>query len=227
MPAFYAPRIYTQATALTATALSDNAEWTTAWGTWQEETSTATIHLVWSSWTETANTAATTLTNLKLWPTWVAAWKDAVAPAIITNRAQAVTARVDTRTLEQVAADEARHAARLEAELAARARRHVEQEAASERARALLLTMLDAHQREQLQRDRFFEVVSLHSRRRYRIREGTHGNVRLLDAQGREVTRYCGQPTNVPTEDAMLAQKLQIEHDEAGFLAVANASRIA
>jgi hypothetical protein len=91
------------------------------------------------------------------------------------------------------------------------------------RARALLVSMLDVKQRKQYERERFFEVVARGSRRRYRIREGTHGNVRLLDDSGKEVTSYCAQPLGVPVGDSMLAQALMLEHDEDAFLRVANA----
>lgn len=97
---------------------------------------------------------------------------------------------------------------------------------ARDKARQLLVAMLNLKQREQLARDRFFDVVAHGSKRRYRVHEGTHGNVRLLDDTDREVVRYCAQPNGVPTEDAMLAQKLQLEHDEDAFLRIANATRL-
>lgn len=92
------------------------------------------------------------------------------------------------------------------------------------RARALLDSMLTPDQQAQLQRDHFFVVEAPRTRNRYRIRYGTHGNVRLLDKHNREIRKYCAQPLDVPTEDSMLAQKLMIETDEDAFLRVANAS---
>lgn len=117
--------------------------------------------------------------------------------------------------------DELRVRAQLEAQ-----RRLQVINAASTRALALLQSFLDDEQKKSLQQHRYFDVISRHSRRRYRIHYGTHGNVRLLNEAGREVTRYCAQPEGVPTEDAMLAQLLMIRNEEAEFLNVANATRI-
>lgn len=180
----------------------------------------------WTTWTTVSATSA--ITTNTVWVTWAGAvatddpsWGYWVTEAPIT-----ATAYWDRRTPEQRAADEARYAAERE-RVAARAAQAAEARAAArDRARALLLSMLDVKQRETLERDQFFEVIARDSRRRYRIRQGTHGNVRLLDDTGREVTRYCAQPTGVPDEDAMLAQKLMIEHEEQSFLRVANATRL-
>lgn len=186
-------------------------------------TAASTINTIWVTWTATCDTTA--ITNLTIGNTTIGTgasadliWGTWTTTGVVTigNTVQ----YQDTRTAEQRAEEDARHQRMLDESLA-------KQKAASERARALLLSMLEVHQREQLQRDQYFEVIARHSKRRYRIRQGTHGNVRLLNEQGREVTRYCGQPDGVPTEDAMLAQKLQIEHDENAFLKAANATRVA
>lgn len=92
---------------------------------------------------------------------------------------------------------------------------------AASRARALLESLLTASQLATLRADGYFDVIAP-SGNRYRIYEGSHGNVALLDNRNHETRRYCGQPEGVPTADMMLAQKLQLEADEQGFLAVAN-----
>lgn len=185
-------------------------------------TAATTINTIWLTWTATCDTTA--ITDLTVGGTIsTAASADLVWGTWTTTGVVTIGNTVpyqDTRTAEQRAEEDARHQRMLDESLA-------KQKAASERARALLLSMLEVHQREQLQRDQYFEVIARHSKRRYRIRQGTHGNVRLLNEQGKEVTRYCGQPNGVPTEDAMLAQKLQIEHDEDAFLKAANATRVA
>lgn len=194
-------------------------------------TSTATV--TWTNWCQTITTATTASTANPIWLKWSinangtdtadTAWVTWVTSGTTTiTSGHAYQPYVDTRTPEQKAADDARIAAeraeiQRKAELAAAERR-----AAIERARALLLSMLTVQEREQYQREQFFDVIAKHSKRRYRIRQGSHGNVRLLDAAGREVASYCGQPNGVPTEDSMLAQKLQIEHDEDEFLRHAN-----
>jgi hypothetical protein len=200
-------------------------------------TSAVSINAVWYTWCDgTASTSLAnfinggTATNLTtggstantIWVTWTTSGTTANSVIDVIHAPY-----VDPRTAEQRLADEVRYTEQLRDEQQRLAERETAQKAASVRARALLLSMLEVHQREQLQRDQYFEVIARHSKRRYRIRQGTHGNVRLLDAEGREVTRYCGQPNGVPTEDCMLAQKLQLEHDEEAFLRAANASRVA
>ena len=186
-------------------------------------TAATTNNLVWYEWT--AGTAATNVT--RIWVSWTTSGTTAGTTILDGSPYLVVAPYVEQRTAQQRADDEARYAARLQEEQQRIAEQEARRKAASVKARALLLSMLEVHQREQLQRDKYFDVIAKHSQRRYRIRQGTHGNVRLLDAQGREVTRFCGQPPGVPTEDAMLAQKLQIEHDEEAFLRAANASQVA
>jgi hypothetical protein len=194
------------------------ADWSCAndtaatWTTWTTATATSST-IVWNYWVTTSD--ITTSSSASTWGQW-----------IVDGQCFQATSTRDERTAEQRQADDARFAAERQ-EIQRRAdEEHARRLAATEKARALLLSMLDTKQKETLHKQRFFEVVAKHSRRRYRIHHGTHGNVRLLDDNGREVTRYCGQPTGVPTEDSMLAQKLQIEHDEAEFVRLSNATRL-
>lgn len=97
--------------------------------------------------------------------------------------------------------------------------------AADARADVLLNTILNAEQRTQFARNRFFEVVtgSTGATRRYRIKHGWAGNIFLLDDKGREVEIFCLHPhTPVPVADNLIAQKLLLETDEASFLRIAN-----
>lgn len=130
---------------------------------------------------------------------------------------------VSAKTKRQAAAEQARFD-RQQAE----ARRLMEEQRAKifeaqKRARALLMTSLSPAQRESLEKFRFFDIEI--SGKTYRIHQGTHGNVRQVE-NGREIITFCAQPEGVPTEDAMLAQKLMLETDEAAFLRVANARRL-
>ncbi len=90
---------------------------------------------------------------------------------------------------------------------------------------------LTAEQRKTYEERRYFDVDI--NGKTYRILHGTHGNVRLLEPSivttpdGQTPTlvervSYCAQPDGVPTEDAMLAQKLMLETDERKFLEIAN-----
>lgn len=195
------------------------------WYRWCDTSSTAASNadLAWTTWSGTTSNCAGDCTGgtANVWVQWTSG--DSTGDVITCN---GTGPYIDARTEEERAADEARWAAeRLETERRANEAAAV-RAAARDKARTLLVAMLNEQQRAQLQRERFFEVIAKHSKRRYRIHEGTHGNVRLLSEDGREVTRYCGQPNGVPTEDAMLAQKLQIEHDEDTFLQKANATRL-
>jgi len=95
--------------------------------------------------------------------------------------------------------------------------------AARRRARQLLLSCLTVEQRACYLAHGYFDVRSCG--RTYRIFQGAHGNVALLDAQGRRVETYCAQPAGVPEEDSMLAQKLSLELAPAEFFRIANVNR--
>lgn len=186
------------------------------WVTWTNSTTTTATSLstVWYTWQESSSTATATQT----WTMWTTS-----GTTVYTSANGAIP---DTRTPEQRAAAEARWQRERE-EVAARAEaQRLERVAATERAKRLLESMLSVREREQYQREQFFDVIGQHSKRRYRVRQGTHGNVRLLDESGREVSSFCAQPNGVPAEDAMLAQKLMLETDERAFLHVANERRL-
>lgn len=100
-----------------------------------------------------------------------------------------------------------------------------EEETANARrtAKQLLLRFLTPEQRNKLEQHGYFDVRGSRTGHVYRIRQGSHGNIFKMHEDGqRMIAKYCGQPEGVPTEDMMLAQKLQIECDEDGFLAKAN-----
>lgn len=204
------------------------------WTTWTTTTTTASTYETWNAWIGETNTAVTaytasTASNNIIWRSWVDAgaadtWDQWTTVEYVTGDNYNAKPYVDNRTAEQKAADDARIAAER-ADIARKAKEAEDaRKAAILRARELLHSMLDVKQREQLQTSRFFEVISKNSRRTYRIHQGTHGNVKLLDDKGNEITSYCAQPDFVPTEDSMLAQKLMIEHEEEAFLKVANAT---
>lgn len=188
----------------------------TSWSIYSSTTITNTFSL--SSTATNIGLWALTSSATITWPTWSAqlrngtfymdangfsGFREAGAPAVMSSRTRRRMRR-EQRAWERAEAD--------------RERKHTEARA---KARALLFAGLDRDQIESLEKHRYFDLKV--AGRCYRIHQGTHGNVRLLDDAGREVTLYCAQPNGVPTEDAMLAQKLLIESDEAAFLRVANA----
>lgn len=155
---------------------------------------------IWNTWA-TANTITGLVTaqSLDAWTVW--------------NQAPAVLSAETKRRLKREQA---------EMDKAAKLRREKNEEA-KRKARALLTAQLTPQQRDSLERLGYFDVDI--AGKQYRIRQGTHGNVRLLEA-GKETVSFCAQPNGVPAEDAMLAQKLMLETDEAAFLRVANARRL-
>lgn len=158
----------------------------------------------WCTW----NTATTTVIVGDTWKYWAA---------------QAGIAEDRDRRNIYVQPNAQEVAARQVAVAAEAAKYRAEREAAEARAKKLLVENISPAQRKQLADHGFFDVVV--SGRTYRIRWGTHGNVRLV-VKDREVRSFCIQPDDVPVGDAMLAQKLMLECDEASFLRIANARDI-
>lgn len=91
------------------------------------------------------------------------------------------------------------------------------------RGRELLTAWLSPGQLEQFGSYDYFEVTGCHTGKRYRICHGIGTNVYELDDVGRPRTGWCFVPTdNLVAGDVMLAQKIALETDERGALAVAN-----
>jgi hypothetical protein len=94
---------------------------------------------------------------------------------------------------------------------------------AEDRSRRLLRRWLTPAQRMQLDTSGFFEVVGSATGKRYRIYFGTVANIHELDETGRPTTGWCFAPQGyLASGDVMLAQKVALETDEPGALAVAN-----
>lgn len=135
------------------------------------------------------------------------------------SRIEIVTNVPPPPTPEQLA----EHARILEAARVADRERVAKQEAVRKRARGLLMSQLTPAQRATYERDGYFDVAV--EGKTYRIAQGTHGNVALVDAKG-TIERYCAQPDGVPVEDAMLAQLLSLRFAPATFLGKANVTRV-
>jgi hypothetical protein len=90
------------------------------------------------------------------------------------------------------------------------------------RGRWLLRQWLTPAQLAQYDAHRYFDVTGCHSSKRYRIRHGTGTNIIELDDAGRPVLGWCFVPRdNLVAGDVMLAQKIALETNERGALAVA------
>jgi hypothetical protein len=105
-------------------------------------------------------------------------------------------------------------------------RQDIDTEAES-RARNLLLSCLNPDQQEEYAVARSF-TVKTKSGNHYRIQRRQTYNVIALDKKNQMTFELCAGPVeNVLLEDQMLVQKLLLETDEAGFLALANRRPIA
>lgn len=86
----------------------------------------------------------------------------------------------------------------------------------------LLREWLSPVQLAQYDTHRYFDVIGCHSGKRYRIRHGTATNIHELDDAGDPTAGWCFAPRDyLVAGDVMLAQKIALETNERGALAVA------
>lgn len=168
---------------------------------------------IWQAWVNNTYSAATITTGSAssiIWQSWVE-YDDTIGQ--------------EARRAHRVVSEEERarwRARELELEAQA-AQLRAKRIAADARAEELLKLVLNPQQRDELARNNRFHVRV--GARRYRVDRGQHGNVKLLDDQDRVLESYCIQPKGgLPDADAMAAQVLLLETDEATFLRVANVS---
>ena len=91
-----------------------------------------------------------------------------------------------------------------------------------ERSMLLLRDACNDDQIEQLEDEGSIIVVGK-SGTRYKVTDkGTVANVHVLEKNDKVSHRLCAHPLYVPQGDVMLAQKLMLEHDEEGFVKLAN-----
>ncbi|MFI0481716.1 hypothetical protein [Actinomadura sp. 9N215] len=98
----------------------------------------------------------------------------------------------------------------------------------AEKARRILLDLLDDENRQRLKQHNRVEITGSNGGR-FLVAVGYSGNVYRLDARGGILQSYCAHPymmlrdaTELPYEVAMISQILAIRADETGFLRVAN-----
>jgi hypothetical protein len=86
----------------------------------------------------------------------------------------------------------------------------------------LLRRWLSPEQLAQYEAHNYFDVRGCHSGKRYRIRHGTVTNIYELNHAGRPHAGWCFVPKDcLVAADIILAQKIALETDERGALAVA------
>jgi hypothetical protein len=121
---------------------------------------------------------------------------------------------------------------RNEAEIAARRELVQKTEEAAkvarEKARELLLSVLDDKQRKELDTLRYFTVMSEKSKRIYRINTGmgVSRNIDEVNEKGVVIKRLCAHHSDyqIPDWDHFVSQKLMLEHAEEDFRKIANFS---
>lgn len=87
----------------------------------------------------------------------------------------------------------------------------------------LLREWLSPEQLAQYDASGYFDVIGCDTGKRYRICHGTSMNVYELDRAGHALVCWCFVPNSyLVAGDVMLAQKVALETDERGALAVAN-----
>jgi hypothetical protein len=87
----------------------------------------------------------------------------------------------------------------------------------------LLSEWLSQEQLAQYDAHKYFEVIGCHTGKRYRICHGFGANIMELDDAALPRTGWCFVPNDhLVAGDVMLAQKIALETDERGALAVAN-----
>jgi hypothetical protein len=102
---------------------------------------------------------------------------------------------------------------------------HRQRDEADLRAQVLLRAWLSPAQLAQYNRSGHFEVTGSCGTL-YRIRRDRQMNLDELDGAGSRVAVWCfGPEGHLPIDDVMLAQKIALETDEQGALAVANRNR--
>jgi hypothetical protein len=174
--------------------------------------------------TSTVSTTSATTTNQAVWHIWAGGSGSAYTASSIHGQVfnawvkQHETIREETEKEKWVQAmGQTWRAIAYEV----RAKQQEEERAiAKKRARKLLVENLSEEQKKMYEEKGCFivEVEGV----QYRIDQGTHGNVKELDKNGKPVYSYCVQPDGVPAEDAMLAQKLALQTNIAYFKQRAN-----
>lgn len=196
----------------------DSSSSAVVWDAWSTTVTSNSVWVAWTSPTATV-TVASNQANL-VWGQWI---KDCTAvtsnPWYSTWTERPVVRRPPLTAEELARREEQRRLDRLEREARIQARKEAEI-----RARKLLEDNLSPRELQELRENKFF-FVHAPSGRKYKIEEGSHGNVKLVDPNNdNHLAALCAQPNGVPEGDSTLAQKLMIMCDEAAFLRVANHS---
>ncbi len=195
------------------------------WSGWTSTTTTCTCSSTWNDWngtsacdpgtwvywtTPTTSGTSTTVTISNVWVSWVDNGYIVSSPKETAEERRAREQRETEYTAEQ------ERQAKIRAE---------KEKAKEEKARQLLKEVLTEDQDAQLTKDGYFELTSIKSGKRYRIKKGFSMNVEELDKDGKRLRSMCFHPNvHVHHYDNMAIQKLMLENDEEEARKVANFS---
>lgn len=196
---------------------------TSTWSSWctGDAGTTSSTGTVWNTWVSTAATSATTTE----WPSTAAnVWKHwAYADAYVSNSRYSIT---EIKETEQERKERIKDEKRIAYNALCRKRRKdAKEKQKEEKARQLLKEVLTEEQDQQLDKDGYFELVSVKSGQRYRINNGRSRNVEKIDENGKVIKTLCFHPREyVHNYDTLVIQKLMLENDEEQVLKIANFS---
>jgi hypothetical protein len=220
--------------------MATNYYTTSVWDGWTTSASSSTTTLtttgygdnVWYTWNNgsgtSANTATTATTSGSVWLTWVT--DSSSGRSELRDRVYGDWS-VPELTKEQKA-EQKRQAEEAKKKEEERLKLEREREA---KAKALLKMILDARQITQLEEKSCFELVSVKSGNRYRIRKGDCRNVEKINEEGKVLETLCFHPKDDYKEgrgrvhhyDTMAIQKLMLENEEDEARQIANIARVA
>lgn len=192
-------------------------------------TTGATTQFVWSAWVTDNTTTNAYYNNDQIWGTWndyttsatgtANTWYQWMDPQTGSGASYAPVS-VPSATPEQVEAARIRNEEYRVEQLRLKEERRV----ADEKAKELLLSVLDPDQEEEYRRDGFFHVHTKNGLRAYRLAPGS--SPRRTKSEDGHGYQYCIHPAeSFPAGDTCAAQKLLLETDEDAFLRIANARR--
>lgn len=164
----------------------------------------------WTAWNVRYAASTITTTNTFTVSTWDA-WNDDFECKV--RREIAAGRRPSAEQQEKWRQDEI-------ARKAAEEKRLREEITAKDKAILLLKSCLTPQQLEEYEKKKCFHLHV--GGKVYRIEQGSHGNVKLVDKDGKVKRSFCVSPRGVPDGDTMLAQKLMLETDEKRFYELAN-----
>lgn len=205
----------------TMSACTADCTTTATWSGWNNTTASTSAYTTSTAWTNWVDLNGTAADGSGAWITWISA-----EPGGDYSTQYGTLSYPPPETEDQKVARLKQEKIQHQSWEAAEKVRLSKEKAKEEKARQLLREVITPEQDQQLEKDGYFELVSVKSGHRYRIHKGRAGNVQQLDdLTGNPIKKLCFHPNEyVHNYDTMVAQKLMLENDEEQVLRVANFS---